>query len=46
MALTPVERERLERIVVQLLEIAQRLDPELQYKLRQVVNQLVELLER
>jgi hypothetical protein len=44
--LTPEERERLERIVVQLLEIAERCsDPWVQYKLRQVADQLFELLD-
>jgi len=44
--LTPLERERLERIVVQLLGIAGSSNPEIQYELRQVVDQLVELLEQ
>jgi len=44
--LTPEGRERLERIAVQLLGIAGSSNPEIQYKLRQVVDQLVELLEQ
>jgi hypothetical protein len=44
--LTPEQRERLERIVVQLLEIAARCeDPEIHYGLRQLADQLVELAE-
>ena len=44
--LTPEQRERLERIVVQLLEIAARCsDPEIQHKLMQLADQLVELAE-
>ena len=45
--LTPEEREHLERIVVQLLGIVRSSgDPEIQLKLRRVVDQLVELLEQ
>ena len=44
--LTPEGRERLQRIVVQLLGIAGSSNTEIQYKLRQVVDQLVELLEQ
>ena len=45
--LTPEERERLERIVVQLLGVVRSsADSEIQLKLRRVVDQLVELLEQ
>jgi len=44
--LTLEERERLERTVVQLLGIVRSSDAEIQYKMRQVVDQLVELLEQ
>jgi hypothetical protein len=42
--LTPEQRERLERIVIQLLEIAPRCkDPEIQRELMRLADQLVEL---
>jgi len=45
--LTPEERERLERIVVELLGIVRSSnDSEIQLKLRRAVDQLVELLEQ
>lgn len=44
--LTAEQRARLERIVIQLLEIAPRCkDPEIQYELRRLADQLVELAE-
>ena len=44
--LSPEQRERLERIVVQLLGVVRSADAEIQYKMRQVVDQLVEFLEQ
>lgn len=44
--LMPEQRERLERIVIWLLEIAARCErPETQYRLRQLADQIVELAE-
>jgi hypothetical protein len=44
--LMPEQRERLEKIVIWLLEIAARCErPETQYRLRQVADQIVELAE-
>jgi hypothetical protein len=44
--LTAEQRTRLERIVIQLLEIAPRCeDPEIQYELRRLADQLVELAD-
>ena len=45
--LTAEIRERLERIVIQLLEIAARCDddPELQFKLRQLADQISRLAD-
>jgi hypothetical protein len=45
--LTPEQRGRLERIVIQLLEIAAQCkdDPEIQNELMQLADQIVELAE-
>jgi len=43
---TPTARERLERVVVQLLEIAGRsADPRIEYELMQLAEELAQLIE-
>ena len=43
---TPTARERLERVVVRLLEIAGRSpDPRIEYELMQLAEELAELIE-
>ncbi len=46
--LTPEQRERLERIVIELLDIAAHCEesPAIQYELRELTNRLVQLVEQ